>query len=140
MPKLLNPSPLDNSYQTVTYFWLESLERIAQRYALNYAEIDVVARLLGNYTFIASFTENAKAFDYARLNLGESNALRKFSRWSLANSKSELSSSGYLICHRLAARGILTTSAFESEEYYELSQSVIDWLRYSAWETEQSLH
>jgi hypothetical protein len=142
MRSLLDSPQTENaylSYQSITYFWVESLERIAKRYELNHAEIDVVARSLGNYTFTQSFNDNAKAFDYVRFTVGESKALKKFSRWSLANSKSELSYSEYLICQRLLSKGILTLIEFESEEYYELSQSVIDWLRYTTWET-MSLH
>ena len=142
MCSLLDSTQTDNayrSYQSITYFWVESLERIAKRYGLNHAEIDVVARSLGNYTFTQSFNDNAKAFDYVRFTVGESKALKKFSRWSLANSKSELSGSEYFICQRLLSKGVLTLVLFESEEYYELSQSVINWLRYTTWET-KSLH
>ena len=129
-----------SSYDSIIYFWLSSLEYLIQKYSLNRSEIAMVARSLGNYTFTNKFIENAKAFNYARFKFGEMNALARFSRWSFGNSQSELSNSSLLICHKLISKGVFEVIEYQEESYFELSHSVIDWLRYSAWETKQSLH
>ena len=124
MQNLIESMPSIVCYHSLTSFWVDAEQTLTEIYCLNAAEIALIGRFLGNYTFTYHFELNRTAFNYARFIVGDSQAFKQFSAWSFNNSKIEMSASDYLICQRLSHKGLIRSIVEEDDEYFELSPHV----------------